>query len=101
MQRQSVKGDLLAQQITRGARNGGDDRGVASGQLIHQAGFAGIWLAGQHQGHAVTQQNPIARGVTNVAQFFQQGIEAGGNLEVGEEIHLLFGEIDTRLDIHA
>ena len=56
VQRQAVDVDAFAQHVARGARDGGDDGGVVTGQPIEQAGFAGVGPAREHDGHAVAQQ---------------------------------------------
>ena len=59
VQRHAVDVDMFAQDIPGSASNLGDDSRLAPCQSIEQAGFSGVWPAGNHHRHAVAQQRAL------------------------------------------
>ncbi|MNM99146.1 hypothetical protein D3C81_1116970 [compost metagenome] len=101
VQGHAVDVDMFAQDVPRGTGDIGDDGGLAPGQGVQQAGFAGIRPAGDDHRHAVAQQCALACFTQDSRQFVAYGIELVEHMAIGEEVDLFLGEIDGRFDVHA
>ncbi|MCY1434585.1 hypothetical protein D9M71_506490 [compost metagenome] len=92
---------MFAQHVAGGAGDIGDDGCLAPGQGIEQAGFARVRPAGDHHGHAVAQQRALSGFAQHAGEFIAYLVELAEDVAIGEEVDLLLGEIDGRLDVDA
>jgi hypothetical protein len=93
-----VQLNVLAQHISRGARNVGDDGGVAAGQEVQEARLADVGLAGEHHPHAFLQQHTAIRTGAGRRQHLAQAGKAFLELGIRQKVDLLLGKVDAGLD---
>ena len=101
MQRHAVDVDMFAQQVAGGAGDVGDDRRLAAGQRVEQAGLAGVRAAGDHHRHTVAQQCALPGRALHLGQVRADGFQLAQHVAIGEEIDLLLGKVDGGLHIDA
>ncbi|MOA26388.1 hypothetical protein D3C78_1471790 [compost metagenome] len=90
---------MFAQNVAGGAGDIGDNRRLAAGQCVQQAGFAGVWPPGDHHLHPFTQQAALARFGAYAVQIGHNAVELRFDFTVRQEVDFLIGEVDGRFHI--
>ena len=97
----AIEMDRFAQHVACGAGDLGDDRALAGGQTVEQAGLAGIRSADDDHVQAVEQAHAAPARGEDVIELVAQALEIAEHGRVGQKVDFLFGEIDGRLDPDA
>ena len=101
MHRHAFDLDRLADLVAGGAGNVGDDRQLGPGQGIEQRALADVRLAGKDDPDAFVEQRALARRRQHRGDLrFRLG-EPAARAGALEELDLLLGEIERRLDQQA
>ncbi len=80
---------------------GADDRQLGPRQRIEQRALAGIGLAGDHDLDALAQQGALAGPLLHRGQLGLQRRQLARGVGLLQEIDLLVGKVERRLDQHA
>ncbi|GAR60669.1 hypothetical protein NGUA15_02446 [Salmonella enterica] len=101
MQRHPVDVDMLAQHVTRGTGDIGDNGCFTACQRIQQAGFPGIRASGNHYLHPFAQQATLARFGAHGVKIGDDAIELRFDFAVREKVDLLIRKINSRFDVDS
>ena len=101
LHRHAVDLERRAQRIARGAGHRRDDGRIEPHELVHQRALASVGAAGDHHGEAARQQRAAACRLQHLAQQLANIRHALGQFGAGQEVDLLFREINRRFNVDA
>ena len=101
MQGEAVDLNFPVQWVAGGTGNGGDDRRLAVGEGVEQAGFTDIGRAGDDDPHALAYQATLLRAGQQGFHALHEGTNFGVDGVIGALIDLLFREIEAGFKVGA
>ncbi len=101
VQRNTVDVDRLFDSVTRRAGDRRDDRDIRAGQCVHQARFADVRRAHQHDVQPIAQQRALLCLFQQLVQIVANNRKAPSSIGLLQKIELFFREIERRFDQHA
>ena len=89
----AVKREGFSDGVAGGAGLGGDDGAVAGEKTIEERGLAGVGAANDGEGEALADDSAVGVGCGEVSEWGEDLLDAEGDLGLGEEIDVVFGEV--------
>ena len=101
VQRHALDLDRLAHAVACRAGDRRDDGELRTGQRVQQRALADVGLAGEHDVQPLAQQRTAARLRERGVDGGDDAVELGARAGVREEVELLLGKVERRLDQRA
>ena len=101
MQRNAFDLDTAANRVARRAGNRGHDRTILTDELIQKARLADIGLSDQHDLETLEQKQSVARAPEQSFQRLLQSPDFPGHVRGVDEVDIVLGKVEGRLDEHS